>query len=790
MASPKPPRSPAFPTGSSRAGFRRSESSPEIRAFSGPIRRLPPLPDDSSVSPPMTTDAAPCISSGTDSNQQESTRTTRESLPYVTPVQSQPFLNQPSPLRPFGNEFRNSIPSSSGRRFYSSPSPTISPSIPPPPLPESKIDSLFEQKKSAKVGSNTSDSECLGAMDLRRGVRRHGTVKGQGGGGGASNINEWVIPLMVFSLVCLGAMISTLVFSLNIVENYEDDNIGVFFHISDIHLDPLYSRHATPESTCRGFVINSSEPLGQYGCDSPLLLLRTALEEMAKLSNNPDFILATGDFATFNLSSSNATLHVLTQVDVEIQSVFSNPNVKIIYALGDSEYLSDGENQRTENSRWLSQIAYRWNDMLNEAGPDAMTTFKKGGYFTALIKAKGKHRKSREPTNIAVVVINTVLYSADLPDLSVNDTDPVGQFSWLEGELKGARHWGRKVIIAGHRPPGVGHLGEIPLWQSKFEDRYSKLILKYSDVISGQLFGYLHRDQFRLMRTPVANLVDSGDENPALENSKQGGINSETISASGDPTEKEKVGFVSLISKTQNEENEMGESDRRVLKKKSERSRWASFIYSAKRENGLLGASSENVRGHDRLGRKFVSQVPSFELNSKFEDPKGWNTGEKRRNAQEILMEKSYFGAGSKKLGSAILMVPSLSPMFDNRPSFRLFRYDRLHLLIDYMEHTAVLGNARPQLWGVQYGFTSLYGLPLLDLESLKILSSSFFNAAGNPTETFNEFCRLRKAGRIRNPTSTMNSIECCEDCPRHIHCSLEYSTYAQYKACERRKLP
>jgi len=62
-----------------------------------------------------------------------------------------------------------------------------------------------------------------------------------------------------------------------------------------------------------------------------------------------------------------------------------------------------------------------------------------------------------------------------------------------------------KVYLVGHMPPGVDERqngGISPyqdVFQERFNQRYIKLVQKYSDIIVGQFFGHLHSDSFRIV---------------------------------------------------------------------------------------------------------------------------------------------------------------------------------------------------------------------------------------------------------------------------------------------------
>eukprot|EP00271_Cylindrocystis_brebissonii_P000029 TRINITY_DN1002_c1_g1_i1.p1 TRINITY_DN1002_c1_g1~~TRINITY_DN1002_c1_g1_i1.p1 ORF type:complete len:876 (-),score=128.45 TRINITY_DN1002_c1_g1_i1:1309-3807(-) len=729
-------------------------------------------------------------------------------------------------------------------------------------------------------------------VDFRRGGRWRGGGGGDGGNvgkkgkGKGTDLSEWVVPLMIFSLLCIGAMIATFVFCINYVENHREESVGKFFHISDIHLDPLFRSGATTASDCRGALEQAEQPFGTYGCDSPLLLLRSALEEMARVASAPDFILVTGDMSSFNLSSTNSTLRMLMQVDLEIQTAFPDPATKLLYVLGESEVPREWRTASMANSIWLTQLATAWNDSLSNAGPDAHATFCKGGYYTAIVEANDVRGQL---SNVAVIVLNTVLYSVEVgEDPPSDDEDPAGQLKWLEKELQQARHWGRKVIIAGHKPPGVRATGEGALWHGGFEMRFTQIIVANADVIIGQLFGALHRGHFRLIRKddPLSSPSLSTNQLLTTHRLVQSEDGTRTSSSSPQGTSRQSTNQISTELSThlptqlirQRNLGNTYEPHNPILLAQSQQSKPESALEDQPHDNSLLLPSSQSslslpslhddTRRRSLLSETHLGSAPSVPDNwpvdddsdvlpewdvlpasqasrrerwrgtGKFFDPKSSSSSSStdRSTASDspigLLLSRWQAVYGSSRssatssssrsgsgvgrtatsnsnrplshhtsaslpplAASTLLMVPSLSPRLENRPAFRLFRYNRWDLLLDYTEYSADLNSQRaypPQVtWSAQYGARSLYGLHALDASDWAELAGAFFNTTGQPTKVFLEYCALRGAGRSLD-VGIMPWVtdECCEKCPHHVHCSVEYGTYAQYQACQKRVLP
>ena len=70
-----------------------------------------------------------------------------------------------------------------------------------------------------------------------------------------------------------------------------------FLHVSDFHVDPHYAT----QKSCSKKNLNGTKQYGRYECDSPKILVKSAISYMKKRFPNPDFILWTGAFKLVNL---------------------------------------------------------------------------------------------------------------------------------------------------------------------------------------------------------------------------------------------------------------------------------------------------------------------------------------------------------------------------------------------------------------------------------------------------------------------------------------------------------
>jgi len=116
------------------------------------------------------------------------------------------------------------------------------------------------------------------------------------------------------------------------------------------------------------------------------------------------------------------------------------------------------------------------------------STFLRGGYYSRQI-----HNGA-----ITILSINTVLYSSNFGPQPNNVDDPGHQFKWMRAVLSNCRELGTQAIIVGHIAPGVGSFRHTQLWQTQYIQTYYDIVQEYDEVITGQLFGHIHTDEFRV----------------------------------------------------------------------------------------------------------------------------------------------------------------------------------------------------------------------------------------------------------------------------------------------------
>jgi len=124
---------------------------------------------------------------------------------------------------------------------------------------------------------------------------------------------------------------------------------------------------------------------------------------------------------------------------------------------------------------------------------DDKRTFLRGGYYS----------RTFHNDTLTVLSLNTVLYSGYFEPTPSNengdsDDDPGRQFSWMRTVLGNCRERGTQAMIVGHIPPAVGSFRHTQLWKDAYIQTYYEIVKEFDNVITAQLFGHLHSDEFRV----------------------------------------------------------------------------------------------------------------------------------------------------------------------------------------------------------------------------------------------------------------------------------------------------
>ncbi|XP_023342932.1 acid sphingomyelinase-like phosphodiesterase 3b isoform X2 [Eurytemora carolleeae] len=327
-----------------------------------------------------------------------------------------------------------------------------------------------------------------------------------------------------------GSLIIFLHFTSSVRYDAVKQQTGYFWQLDSLNLNLNYSMLGDRNKNCEYYpgtpvYQRPSGPFGDYSCDSPIDLIRSATAFMKTIRGEEfDFLLWTGDSGPNTGNPTNAKVQMyIDEMTQLLREEF--PYSSIYPVLGDRDTfhhkpdttqggqkdtspnqspLGDASALDTELYRYVSEI---WNTWLP---PSAVQTLKKGGYYKVELAGR----------RLNLVGLNTGLWLKDTERGRYTGGDPGLQFSWLEQVLQKAREKQQTVIIFGHTPPGVFEIGshnQAQYWYHPvYNSRYNRLVLQYSDVIVGQFFGHQNTDTFRIFRDGKRNPVSWALISPAV----------------------------------------------------------------------------------------------------------------------------------------------------------------------------------------------------------------------------------------------------------------------------------
>ncbi|KAM7295453.1 putative acid sphingomyelinase [Ixodes scapularis] len=230
------------------------------------------------------------------------------------------------------------------------------------------------------------------------------------------------------------------------------DETGFFWHVTDIHYDKDYATHGVRDAMCHLVPnVTGSDDIGPYGdvkCDSPKLLVESAVAAMRSIEPNPDFVLWTGDnlphLEDVPWSDVYAQIRWLGQ---RLREEF--PGCPVVPTLGNND-CSPPNYMRPDNmSRFLSDAGFR--ELLPSS---SWSTFEKGGYYSWTVSG-----------SLRLVCLNSVLWYTGNPAPAPN-------------------------------PRVDADVGHFELAPGRDQRGLQDLIENFTDVVSGQFFGHQHGNSF------------------------------------------------------------------------------------------------------------------------------------------------------------------------------------------------------------------------------------------------------------------------------------------------------
>ena len=95
------------------------------------------------------------------------------------------------------------------------------------------------------------------------------------------------------------------------------------------------------------------------------------------------------------------------------------------------------------------------------------------------------------------VNLNTVIYTTKFHNTTERTADPYSQFMWLNQTLTDIGATGAYAYVLGHVPPTLDSFAQRAQWEDRYVSTYMELIAEHSTVIKAQLYGHVHKDEFR-----------------------------------------------------------------------------------------------------------------------------------------------------------------------------------------------------------------------------------------------------------------------------------------------------
>ncbi|CAH8617950.1 unnamed protein product [Schistosoma rodhaini] len=308
----------------------------------------------------------------------------------------------------------------------------------------------------------------------------------------------------------------------------QDDDIGYFWHLSDIHCDLKY--------------VNKScnLPYGNYSCDSSFKLALNAINSTRMLfAKTPDFVIWSGDNGPHDDSlTSDQLLNGIRLISKALKQSFPVDEVYILPVLGNHDVVPANTMEITPQSRsrfdWCHKLGNDkdlWGEWINhrqkkhsssssrpsfssftsENSSDfPMSNFSQTCFFSHYLVYNTDSYNHQ--SNLILISLNGLIWYQGNILAGTNDPDPLGQFNWLRQTFQWARKRKDKVLLVSHFPPGASE--NSPQWYQflhpQMNDQLVNILIENADLLMTGLFAHEHVDSFRLLvsksNIPVASL--------------------------------------------------------------------------------------------------------------------------------------------------------------------------------------------------------------------------------------------------------------------------------------------
>jgi hypothetical protein len=311
-----------------------------------------------------------------------------------------------------------------------------------------------------------------------------------------------------------------------------------FINLTDIHFTPFFdadivgSLNTYPtEKWDSIFKSSKKSHLSEYNHETNYDLLDKTLNAMKAETDNPDFIILTGDYICHDFGKiyreqtsimSYEDLHAfimktITYVTHKIRDKF--PESIIIPTFGNNDSYC-GDYHLKNEGKFLNDFSELYEPILGSALPEEESeNLRKHGYFCIKNPDNNKHK---------IIGLNSIYMSVkyfndshpwncNCTDHNVNQDSLVDmQFAWFTEHLEQSKKNGEKVWVITHIPPGVNVYKTIhennpkkPLeaylyWKDEYNDQYMNILDKYSDIIFTTMAGHTHMDDFKIHHTATS----------------------------------------------------------------------------------------------------------------------------------------------------------------------------------------------------------------------------------------------------------------------------------------------
>jgi len=257
------------------------------------------------------------------------------------------------------------------------------------------------------------------------------------------------------------------------------ENAGDILFFNDLHYQYKYNPYGSPQNHCFSNSTNFDgfpSLYGIYGCNSPSRLVHSFFDFL-KTRPKPSMIIFGGDSVSLPEKTDKAYLEWMDYFMSTLSNIF--PSTPVLMTLGNNEFLHNYGSFDTDHHDF-HLFAQGLSPYLKS---DQIETIKQGGYYS----------QDFSDQKLRVIILNTVMYLTKMSRKNHNETDPWGQFSWLESVVKDARRKNYEIILSMHAPPNALS-PEKPKsgWNPIYLNQFASIIKKYD--IHQILVGHSHLD--------------------------------------------------------------------------------------------------------------------------------------------------------------------------------------------------------------------------------------------------------------------------------------------------------